>query len=67
MIINLFCCFTRLSVVPCCPIPCPGRACPRTSLLFWANQTEAGYTLTLLPLQIRQCRAGGCSQVRPDR
>lgn len=49
IIINLFCCFTRPSVVPCCPIPCPGRAYPGTSLLFWANQTQPGYTLTPLP------------------
>lgn len=59
IIINQFCCFTRLSVVPCCPIPRPGRAYPRTSLLFWANQTQPGYTLTALQIRLR-C-PGGCS------
>lgn len=46
MMMNRFSCFTRPSVAPCCPIPRPGRAYPRTSLLFWANQTQPGYTLT---------------------
>lgn len=38
--------FTRMSDVPRCPNPRPGCVYPRTSLLFCANQTRAGYTLT---------------------
>lgn len=57
-IINLFRCFTRPSVGPCCPIPCPSRAYPRTSLLFWANQTQPGYTLTRLPAADKALPAG---------
>lgn len=38
--------FTGMSDVPRCPNPCPGHVYPSTSLLFCANQTRAGYTLT---------------------
>lgn len=35
-----------MSDVPRCPNPRPGLVYPSTSLLFCANQTRAGYTLT---------------------
>lgn len=56
-IIIFFSSFTRTSVVPRCPNP--GRAYPRTSLLFWANQTELGYTLTRLPSGDKAARVLG--------
>lgn len=59
--------FTSSSVVPRCPSPCPSRAYPRTSLLFQANQTEPGYTLTHLPSGDKAAwvLADPCSQLSP--
>lgn len=68
--------FTRMAVVPRCPNPCPGRAYPRTSLLFRANQTGPGYTLTRPPSRDKAARGSPgtrgssqlltCSHAKPN-
>lgn len=68
--------FTRMAVVPRCPNPCPGRAYPRTSLLFRANQTGPGYTLTRPPSRDKAVRGSPgtrgssqlltCSHAKPN-
>lgn len=65
-----------MAVVPRRPNPCPGRAYPRTSLLFRANQTGPGYTLTCPPSRDKAARGSPgtrgssqlltCSHAKPN-